>query len=159
MLHVRFPKVYAGFACLAAADLVFTMKLLAMGGGESNPIADVVHRAFGAMGMGVLKLSSVAAVVFICEVIARARPLVALRLGVAAVVVTAVPVAMGGTMLASAYTYLGGSFDGSGLMARRAKEHRERFGKDEVPAGEVAPVHAPVEVTEDKFGAASLAEV
>ncbi len=157
----KFPRLYCGFACLAGADLLFTAKLLAMGGGEANLVADLVHQRFGLTGMGVLKLASVAAVVAICEVVARARPVVALRLVVAAVSVTAVPVAMGGGMLASTFAYLGGSFDGSGLVdTARAQQRPKPLREDEVPLRKpAAPERTLIKMAEDEADSRHLAAI
>lgn len=92
-----FPPVLFEHACvwltaLASLDLMLTWAILESGGQELNWIASTILVHHGFHGVIVFKFTLLAMVLTIIEVVGRLRPDVGLRLAVAAVVISSLPI-------------------------------------------------------------------
>jgi len=92
IIGVHFPNLYLWLVFLSALDVVLTRVILYFGGVEVNPLADLVIKHGGQMGMSVFKFTIVAFVIIVCEYAARLDVKTAKRLAVAGCLITAIPV-------------------------------------------------------------------
>jgi hypothetical protein len=90
-----YPAHYPWFLGLAAADVLLTAAILALGGTEANAVAEAVLRAGGVPGMVIFKSVSVGIVLAVCQVAGRLDQRVGLRLAEAAIALNTVPVTVG----------------------------------------------------------------
>jgi hypothetical protein len=90
-----FPSHYRWFVGLAAADVVLTALILAMGGTEANVVAQAILASVGILGMVLLKGASVGVVLGVCEFVSRRSRPTGRRLAEAAVALSTVPVTIG----------------------------------------------------------------
>ena len=89
---VRHPRMYAAYLSLSAADVVLTLVVLSLNGGEANPVAAKAIAAFGPGVLPFYKLATVLVVLGVCESLARLRPRTGATMAGAAVVVMTLPV-------------------------------------------------------------------
>ena len=99
MRHVHYPQYYLWFVLLAALDVMATWVVLHMGGREANAFANWVLQRWQLPGMVLLKFAAVVLVVIICEYIGTQRPKTGLRVIQIAIVLYAIPVAVGVTLV------------------------------------------------------------
>jgi hypothetical protein len=100
---VLYPNHYLWYILAATLDVLVTYTIIThLGGSEVNGIADALIQRFGAPGMIGLKFSTIAVVLLICEFVGRRSFGLGRRLATAAVVVSALPAAIG---LAQVYGY------------------------------------------------------
>jgi hypothetical protein len=97
---VTYGHLYFWYIVLATLDLVTTVVILNMGGSEANGIANAVLQASGPAGLLVMKYASVMLVVCICEYVAERRPGTGRFVALTAIVLSALPVAVGWAQLA-----------------------------------------------------------
>jgi len=97
---LTFGPLYFWYILLATLDLLTTVLILSMGGREANGIADMVLQAAGPVGLLIMKYATVALVVCICEFVAERRHAAGRFVALAAIVLSAVPVAAGWAQLA-----------------------------------------------------------
>ncbi|MBY0307597.1 MAG: DUF5658 family protein [Phycisphaerales bacterium] len=98
---VAYGRLYFWYILLATLDLLTTVVILNMGGREVNTVANAVLQAAGPTGLLLLKYASVALVVCICEFIAARKPGLGRIVAVAAIALSAFPVAVGWAQLAA----------------------------------------------------------
>lgn len=94
-----YPAWYPWFIALAALDVVFTARLIGLGGREVNVVAHTLIEAAGMSAAVALKFATVGLVVFICELVGRRSLPAGRRLAATAVALNGVPVAVGGVLL------------------------------------------------------------
>lgn len=104
MRHVRYPQYYVWFVLLAALDVMATWVVLHLGGREANAFANWVLQRWQLPGMVALKFAAVVIVVLICEFIGKHRPTTGLRVIQAAIVLYAIPVAIGISLIVRVLT-------------------------------------------------------
>lgn len=97
---LSFGHLYFWYILLATLDLVTTVVILNLGGREANHVANMVLQASGPAGLLVMKYASVMLVVCICEFIAERRPGTGRFVAIAAIALSALPVAVGWAQLA-----------------------------------------------------------
>lgn len=91
----RYRDHYAWYALISAIDVMLTgLVIEEFAAAEVNRVAAWFFDSFGSLGLGVLKLMTVAVVVAVCERVARASPATARRLAEWAVAVSCIPVAV-----------------------------------------------------------------
>lgn len=90
---VKYPYFYLALAFVSAMDLILTYMVILIGGIEVNPIANAVLQSPADFhGLILFKFAVVAAVIMICEFIARHTEIAARRLALWAVAISAFPV-------------------------------------------------------------------
>lgn len=90
---VHFPYFYLALTFVSALDLILTYLVLVIGGMEVNPIANAVLQSPADFhGLILFKFLVVAAIILICEFIARHTDTAARRLAGWAVAISAFPV-------------------------------------------------------------------
>ena len=89
-----FPTTYKWFVFFSALDVVLTWFILLLGGVEVNVLADAVIAYAGLQGMLIYKFCLVVLVVLICEIVGRRKLRSGRNLALAAVALTALPVAL-----------------------------------------------------------------
>jgi len=89
-----FPRRYAAFALVGVLDLLGTAWVLSRHGAEGNPIARLIldHTGFG--GLILFKLALILLVIACCQKVTRLSRRIGRRLADAAVMISAVPVAV-----------------------------------------------------------------
>jgi len=101
---VLFPNHYAWYLIVATMDVMLTHKILGefwhLGGREVNPIAQYFIEKLGYWATVALKYSTVVVVIAVCESVGRKYPHTGRGLAIAAVVLSALPVAWGLVQLA-----------------------------------------------------------
>lgn len=98
---IAYGRLYFWYILLATLDLVTTVVILNLGGREVNAIANMVLQAAGPAGLLVLKYASVMLVVCICEYVALRKPGLGRKVVIAAIALSALPVAVGWAQLAA----------------------------------------------------------
>ena len=98
---VRHPRMYAAFLSLSAADVVLTLVVLSLKGGEFNPVAAHAIDRFGPAVLPLYKLATVLVVLGVCESLARLRPRTGRTMACTAVVVMTLPVSYTLVLLAA----------------------------------------------------------
>jgi hypothetical protein len=98
---IAYGRLYFWYILLATLDLVTTVIILNLGGREVNSIANAALQAAGPTGLLLLKYASVALVVCICEFIATRKPGLGRMVAIAAIALSAFPVAVGWAQLAT----------------------------------------------------------
>jgi len=89
---MRHQDAYVWFLLFSTIDVILTWHILERrGGSEINPIAAMIISHWGFIGAVVLKFALVLVVVLACELIARRRERVSVRLSWFAVAVSLVP--------------------------------------------------------------------
>lgn len=96
---IAFGRLYFWYILLATLDLVTTVIILNLGGREANAVANLVLQSAGTIGLLLLKYGSVMLVVCICEFIATRKPGLGRLVVIAAIVLSAFPVAVGWAQL------------------------------------------------------------
>lgn len=91
--EMRFQNQYVWFVFFSALDIMLTWAILRRGGREVNPVADQIIQAWGLTGAILFKFSLTILVVITCEIIARKQHRIGWRLSIAAMLISAVPVA------------------------------------------------------------------
>jgi hypothetical protein len=94
-----FPNRCLLFATLGLCDFVITSVILSLGGEECNQIANWLLEHAGLAGAAVFKFTIVALVIAMVEWITRRDAAAGRRLANYALVISAVPVAVGGGLL------------------------------------------------------------
>jgi hypothetical protein len=89
---VRFARIYPWYLLVAIADIVITWIILTQGGRELNIIAAWAWNGWGPVGLSVLKFTTVALVVIICELIAELSESAGRRLATWAVILSMTPI-------------------------------------------------------------------
>lgn len=98
---VLFPRAYGFYIALAAMDVLFTTLILAKGGVELNKLAAWVFQTHGVPGASAYKFGTVMVVLVACELAGRYRSgSMGRTLAHAAVIISLIPVAIGGVELA-----------------------------------------------------------
>ena len=92
---MRFENAYTWLVFVSALDIMLTALVLYRGGYEANALAAAVINRFDLPGMIAYKFCLVAVVIMICEAIARWNVAAGRRFVVAAVIISAYPVAVG----------------------------------------------------------------
>lgn len=98
---VMYPNAYTWFVFVSAMDIMLTWVILWQGGAEVNPVARIVIERWGLNGAIVFKFALAIFVIGICEYIGRRRGSTGRRLAVAAVAISAIPVAYSLLLLAA----------------------------------------------------------
>lgn len=96
---ILYPKTYAAFLMVAAMDVICTWMVLSLGGREINVIANMLLQRWDVHGLLLLKFGVCVMVLLTCEFVGRRRPITAIRLGIAAIVLNIFPVVVGTTQL------------------------------------------------------------
>jgi hypothetical protein len=96
---VLYPEAYTWYIFVSSLDLMFTALILAVGGAEVNVVADWIIGRHDLPGLVVFKFLSLLLVVAICEFIGRRRRRTGAALARAAVIISAIPVIIGGLQL------------------------------------------------------------
>lgn len=94
-----FPNRCLLFATLGLCDFVITSVILSLGGEECNQVALWLLKHAGLAGAAAFKFTIVAAVIAMVEWITRRDAAAGLRLANYALVISSVPVAVGGGLL------------------------------------------------------------
>ena len=90
MLH---QNAYVWFVFVSSLDIMLTWKILERGGVEVNPVAELVIGHWGMHGAIAFKFALMMFVIVTCEISGRIRPRTGRALSIAAVAVSAIPVA------------------------------------------------------------------
>ncbi|MCW5765997.1 MAG: hypothetical protein KIT68_08485 [Phycisphaeraceae bacterium] len=97
---VAFPDHYCWFLLAGALDVVITWVVLHFGGDEVNPIAYGALQIGGVWGLVLLKFTTAAIVIAVCEVLAVRHPLRARWLATVAVGIAFMPPTLGAAQIA-----------------------------------------------------------
>ena len=88
---VLYPNAYVWLVFVSAMDVIMTRIVLAYGGSEVNPVAELVIRGGGLWGLIVFKFAIIAGVIILCEIIGRHKYRTGKRLSIFGVIVSAIP--------------------------------------------------------------------
>jgi hypothetical protein len=91
--EMLFQNAYVWFVFVSSLDIMLTWKILDRGGMEVNPVAALVIDHWGMHGAIAFKFALMMFVIVTCEISGRIRPRTGRALSIAAVVVSAAPVA------------------------------------------------------------------
>ncbi len=98
---VRYPELYPWLLLAASLDIMMTWFILALGGWEANPIAQVVIERGGLMGMTLYKLLLMTLVIVVCEFVGSRREHAGRALAGFAVIANVFPVVYGASLVAA----------------------------------------------------------
>jgi hypothetical protein len=98
--EMLFQNAYVWFVFVSSLDIMLTWKILDRGGMEVNPVAALVIDHWGMHGAIAFKFALMMFVIVTCEISGRIRPRTGRALSIAAVVVSAAPVAWSLVLLA-----------------------------------------------------------
>lgn len=97
---ILYPKTYAVFLLVAALDVICTWVVLLLGGREINALANMFLQRWDVQGLLALKFGVCVMVLLTCEFVGRRRPITAVRLATAAIVMNCFPVVVGAAQVA-----------------------------------------------------------
>lgn len=87
-----YENTYVWFIFASALDIMLTWVVLALGGRETNGVADAALRHFGLRGLVLFKFAIVTFVIGVCEIVGHHNRAAGRRLAEWAVAVTFIPV-------------------------------------------------------------------
>ncbi len=89
---MRYQNAYAWLIFVSAMDVMLTWLILFVGGSETNPIAQFAIDGFGLTGLILYKFALMVFVIIMCEIVGRKRDRTGLRLAIAGIAISSIPV-------------------------------------------------------------------